>query len=297
MKDTYYFQHDFAAASDFKLQALMSEFSGIAYAVYFGTVELLHQESTHKLPLANYFYKALSNQLVIKDPELVEKIIRSCIDEYNLFEEEDGYFYSKRVNQNLTRREEIRKIRQEAGRKGGKASGQQRSNDEDEIYNGTEDEANAKQNEPNTKQLLKQNQAKGKQTEAIAKQKRSKSNQRKGKEKEKKEKKYIFINFQDSEFVLEYISENLPNVSSMRRAMTLEEADQLISIYGKEKVIDKLVSMENRPTLKKDYAWAYRTCLEWLKRHYGNIEPDTNTKKEIEYTATGIPIPEFKVNG
>jgi hypothetical protein len=183
-KEKFYFQHDYTAASDIKIQGLMTEFGGLAYAIFFGTVELLHQETKHKLPLKEYVFRTISNIMVIKDPELVKNVVRSCIDDYGLFVEKDGYFYSNRVMQNFKKREEIKQKRAEAGRRGGKASSKQdESSDVKEESTPEPEEKSSNQNQPygnqkeaNAKQVLKQNQANG-----------NKGKERKGKETKKKE--------------------------------------------------------------------------------------------------------------
>lgn len=181
MKETFYFSHDYAAASDLKLRGLMSEHGGIAYAIYFGIVELLHQETEHKLPMKKYIYSSISNLMVINDPDLVEKVIYSCINDYELFIESDGFFYSKRVNKNFEKRDEIKELRKEIGRKGGKASARKRlskNSDKDET----------KQNEAKrskTQAKVEQTQAKVEQNEA----KPTKGKERKGKENKEKKKK------------------------------------------------------------------------------------------------------------
>lgn len=163
MKETYYFAHDYAASSDLKLQGLMSEYRGIAYTIYFGLIELLHQETSHKLPLKKYIFSSVSNLLFVDNPDLVEKVIKSCIEDYALFIEEDGYFYSKRVFSNIEKRAEIREKRVKAGRKGGQANAKQM------LSNA---KAPLEQTLSNAKANVKQNQAK----------------ERKGKEKKEKEK-------------------------------------------------------------------------------------------------------------
>lgn len=118
--DTYYFTHDYNARGDLKTQALLHDFKAKGYGIYWTIIEMLHEEPTHKLPIKPYTYIAIAQQ-VNETTETVEKIILACIGKYELFFESDGYMQSKRVNNNILRRQEISTKRANAGKQGANA--------------------------------------------------------------------------------------------------------------------------------------------------------------------------------
>lgn len=110
-----YFSHDYNATLDPKIIALLGDYGAVGYGIYWRIVEMLHAENEHKLPLKEYIYKALAKQMVT-NVEQVSAIVRDCIDIYDLFIECDGCFYSKRVNDNIQKMEEIKEKRSKAGK-------------------------------------------------------------------------------------------------------------------------------------------------------------------------------------
>ncbi|WP_242916325.1 DUF4373 domain-containing protein [Pontibacter liquoris] len=114
-KETYYFKHDYNARNDFKISALISDHGAAGYGIYWCLVEMLHEESEHKLPLEEYFYRVLA-KLTSTSVDDVSSIVHDCLNIYHLFTEKEGFFYSERVLRNLEEREDIKKKRSEAGK-------------------------------------------------------------------------------------------------------------------------------------------------------------------------------------
>ena len=127
-KETFYFTHDYNARNDIKIQALLVEHGAIGYGVYWIIIEILHEESTKKLKLDNLTDVAIARQ-ACTSIEQVKAIIKCCL-EYELFIEDNGYYYSKRVLKNMNKRLEISEKRAKAGRKSAKKR-QKASNEED----------------------------------------------------------------------------------------------------------------------------------------------------------------------
>lgn len=115
-KETYYFSHDYNARSDMKLSALTDDFGPAGYGVYWCIIEILHEEETHKLPALTYVYKSIAKQMSTS-AEQVLNIVQGCINDYDLFKQEGGYFYSERVLNNIGKRDELKEKRRAAGRK------------------------------------------------------------------------------------------------------------------------------------------------------------------------------------
>ena len=128
-KHTYFFTHDFNAHQDEKITLLLMELGYEAYGLYWRILEQLAQASDHKLK-ANV--KLLAYTFNYKGDE---NIINSLIHDFNLFCLEDEFFYSPSLNFRLTRLSQIKKIRAEAGKKGGIAKGLSKQNPSKSLAN------------------------------------------------------------------------------------------------------------------------------------------------------------------
>jgi hypothetical protein len=117
MKDSYYFPHDYSAKSDPKILALIEEYKAEGYGIYWCIIEMLHQEECHKLPLKQYIYIAIANQMKA-NAEQIENIIKHCIMVCELFVVSGDFFYSPRVIRNFEIRAEISEKRSIAGKAG-----------------------------------------------------------------------------------------------------------------------------------------------------------------------------------
>lgn len=114
IKEAYYFSHDYSAASDPKIQALIGEHGAAGYGIYWYIVELLHQEKTHWLPLKEYVYLAIAKQMKAS-AEQIEAAVKYCILVCDLFIVEGEKFTSQRVLNNFAERERISEIRSKSG--------------------------------------------------------------------------------------------------------------------------------------------------------------------------------------
>lgn len=149
LKDTFYFQHDYEPTSDPKIQALIKEYEWCGYGLYWRIVEMLHSDPNHKLPKKRFIFISLSNEKTTA--AAVEKLIDSCITDFELFESDGDLFWSKRVIRNIESREEKRLAKVESGRKGGLNSAKARVK---------QSEAELKHTSSNGEAVLEQNQPK-----------------------------------------------------------------------------------------------------------------------------------------
>ena len=106
MKDTFYFQHDFNARNDPKLQNVLMEPGCAGIGVFWCIVEQLHEQDGI-LPLAGI--KGIAFALHV-DVKVVESIIR----DFDLFQADDENFWSESVNKRLQKRVEIKDKRKKA---------------------------------------------------------------------------------------------------------------------------------------------------------------------------------------
>ncbi|MFP4527693.1 MAG: DUF4373 domain-containing protein [Candidatus Kapaibacterium sp.] len=145
-----YFQHDFDARNDDKLQALIADFGALGYAVYFATVERLHEAEGNRIELKAYRIKAIARDLN-EDAERVGEVLRQCA-EYDLFILEDNTIRSPRVDRNISKMKEISEKRRDAiNRRWGNTDEYDDDSNEYERdsneYNSTHDEYKCNTNE------------------------------------------------------------------------------------------------------------------------------------------------------
>lgn len=114
MKETFYFPHDYNARNDMKIQALISEHGALGYGVYWIIIEILHEQFDKDIELDDITFLSLARQ-ASTSVEQIKVIVEDCL-KYKLLTEENGYIYSKRVNENIDKRLEISEKRAKAGR-------------------------------------------------------------------------------------------------------------------------------------------------------------------------------------
>jgi hypothetical protein len=136
-KDAFYFSHDYEPTNDPKIQAMMADYGGLGYGMFWRIIEMLHSDSAHQLPFKKYLYAAIAKQLSangnncstkmnkIKQPDIsaeqVEIFIQDCIRDYELFSSDEDFFWSERVWRNIEAREDISAKRSLSGKKSAEA--------------------------------------------------------------------------------------------------------------------------------------------------------------------------------
>jgi len=117
LKDAYYFSHDSNARHDIKIKAMVNQYGMAGYGLYWVIIEMLRDTSDYELPLKKYFYQALSAEAQMQ-PDEAEQWLRDCIDIYELFDESDDVFYSRSLKNRMQIKDDKRKKRSDAGKKG-----------------------------------------------------------------------------------------------------------------------------------------------------------------------------------
>jgi hypothetical protein len=115
MKNQSYFSHDFYAIADPKLFALYNQFGLVGYGLYWRVVEMLHTAENNQLELKEYLYQSI-NQHNSTSVEQIKAMLNYAINECELFQCEDGFIYSNRVNKNINTMQEIKEKRSKAGK-------------------------------------------------------------------------------------------------------------------------------------------------------------------------------------
>lgn len=159
-KESYYFSHDSNAIVDTKILNMRCDYGLEGYGLYWAIVEMLRNEESFMLELSKNTYRAIKT---LSGATIdVEKYIKDCIEDYELFCQEGNMFFSK----SLIKRMEIYESKRRVNRENGKLGGRPKKTEK--KPNGFEDKTETKPN--------------GFENE-------TENNQRKGKEKKGKENK------------------------------------------------------------------------------------------------------------
>ena len=143
MKDTYYFQHDYNARNDPKLQEILLEHGVAGVGIFWCVIEQLYEQGG-KLP--HKACKSIAFALHV-DCKLVESVVK----DFDLFRLDARHFWSKSVIARLDRRKEISDRRKSAAASRWKQRQQ-------EVQVQSKDDTNALQ------ELSKEKESKGKET-------------------------------------------------------------------------------------------------------------------------------------
>jgi hypothetical protein len=127
-KESFYFQHDYEAVNDPKIQALIGNYGAAGYGVFWRIIEMLHSEVCHVLPYKQYIFSGIAMQMRV-EYDFVEKLVVSCVKEFELFQSDELSFWSERVFDNFEKRKNLSKIRSLAGKRGAEAKWNSRFND------------------------------------------------------------------------------------------------------------------------------------------------------------------------
>lgn len=119
-KDTYYFKHDSNARNDIKLIKVRRKYKMEGYGIYFALLEILREQSDYKLPIADIADIAF-------DLSISTEKITSIINDFGLFNVENGCFYSESFMRRMESYNDLKAKRVAAAIKGGQASVKQRS--------------------------------------------------------------------------------------------------------------------------------------------------------------------------
>ena len=115
MKESFYFQHDYEPISDPKITAMVGKFGAVGYGLFWRIVEMLHSDTTHKLPKKEYIFESIAKQMSTP-VEQVKEFVKYCTNTCELFADNKDFIISNRVLSNFKKREEISEKRSYAGR-------------------------------------------------------------------------------------------------------------------------------------------------------------------------------------
>ena len=182
-KETYYFSHDSNSITDTKILNMRADYGLEGYGLFWAIIEMMRNEEDYKLPLNKNTYRAiktLTNATID-----IEKFVKDCIEDYKLFEEDNGYFYSK----SFLKRMLVYEKKKETNKKNGKLGGRPKIETQKEA-NGfkteSQKEANGFENKTQEKPIGFENKT---ETKPMGLKSETEKNQNKGKESKEKENK------------------------------------------------------------------------------------------------------------
>lgn len=110
-KDAYYFKHDSTTRDDHKIKALINKYKMVGYAYFWILLEEMRKEKGYKLKIdKKYTLDALAEQMLCTCKE-VKDFIKDCVDEFELFCQEDGMLFSESFLERMSKLDEIRQKR------------------------------------------------------------------------------------------------------------------------------------------------------------------------------------------
>lgn len=106
MKEVYYFQHDYNARNDPKLQDVFSEHGVMGIGVFWCIVEQLYEQDGF-LPLKSC--KSIAFALHVES-----NVVESIVQDFGLFQNDGEKFWSNSVNARISKRNDITEKRKQA---------------------------------------------------------------------------------------------------------------------------------------------------------------------------------------
>ena len=117
-KETYYFSHDSNALTDTKILNMRADYGLEGYGLYWAIIEMMRNEEDYKLNLNKNTYRAIKT--LTNTSIDIEKFIKDCIEDYELFKQEEEKFYSKSLLSRMQEYERKKQIKRENGKLGGR---------------------------------------------------------------------------------------------------------------------------------------------------------------------------------
>lgn len=145
-KNTFYFDHDYNAQNDPKIEKMICEKGNSAYGVFWRLIERLAQEPNHKLKTE---YKILAYSFHEN-----ADFIKSVIEDFDLFLIKNGFFSSQRLDFHFKNRN----LQAERGRKGGIKKAENKEKKASQIVAPLESSSSEKPQETQKEPQIQENQ-------------------------------------------------------------------------------------------------------------------------------------------
>jgi len=115
-KDAYYFTHDANARHDPKIKSLINKYGIEGYGRFWVIIEMLREATRYKLEDKKYIWEALAEQMKIEVKD-VKQFVKDCVSEFELIEEDNGFFYSSSLLERMLKLDDIKEKRRQAALK------------------------------------------------------------------------------------------------------------------------------------------------------------------------------------
>ena len=117
-KETFYFSHDSNAITDTKILNMRADYGMEGYGLFWAIIEMLRNEKDYMLTIDKNTFRAI--QTLTNTTIDVEQFIQNCIEDYKLFAQNDGKFYSNSLLNRMLEYERKKAINKENGKLGGR---------------------------------------------------------------------------------------------------------------------------------------------------------------------------------
>ena len=106
----YYFKHDQGARNDPKIRAMINKYGLEGYGRFWVVVEMMRENSKYKLEDKDFVWEAIAENFK-SDISQARAFVNDCINKYELFIMDDGFFYSPALLSRMVKLDEIRRKR------------------------------------------------------------------------------------------------------------------------------------------------------------------------------------------
>jgi len=139
VKETIYFSHDSNAHKDPKILKLRAKFGWEGYGIYWAVIETLREQDGYRWKAED---KELLSYSFANGEAIVNEVIDYCL-EIGLLIEVDGFIQSNSLIRRMEIKEEKRKKKVEAGKKGAEKRWEEKQNDSNAIAKEKQNDSNA----------------------------------------------------------------------------------------------------------------------------------------------------------
>ena len=101
-----YFTHDHNARHDAKIKALIKKYGIEGYGRFWMLVEIMRETNGYKISQKKYVLESLAEEMKCSVEEMTQ-FIKDCV-EFELFVQDDGFFYSESLIVRMAKLEAIR---------------------------------------------------------------------------------------------------------------------------------------------------------------------------------------------
>jgi hypothetical protein len=109
-KDAYYFKHEEHKRDEPKLKALIKKYGMKGYGMYWVIMEMFRETVGYKIADKHYIWNALAEQMQCEAKD-VKAFVKDCVEDFELFIQEEGFFYSEDFLEQMNHLDIIRQKR------------------------------------------------------------------------------------------------------------------------------------------------------------------------------------------